>query len=157
VFVYPYRGIIIFVREIHSGMYTPSWHHSQGIKSHGRFILTATEMEDTTEYKGKWIALSEYLLRLKERVQQGEKLTQLPRHSGNPVVTLGMDVDEKRKKWIEEREIEVQYGRQKRWERAPEDNEEQVVNVPMAICLTFIGIILVTCAYLMVLQSVLEE
>jgi hypothetical protein len=157
VFVYPYRGIIIFVREIESGMFTPSWHHDVET-NHGRFILLGSEMDDTTLFKGKWMELNQYFELLEDMAKEGELFGEtLPSHSENPFIPYESEIPNSRREGIQKKVNEIRKSKQRRWESAPEEKEEREINVPMALCLTLLGFVLVSLAYSLVLQMALAQ
>jgi len=157
VFVYPWRGIIIFVREIESGMFTPSWHHDVET-NHGRFILLGSEMDDTTLFKGKWMELSQYFETLEDMVKEGAMIGEkLPGYSENPFIPYERFIFEARKEEVKKKVAEIRKSKQKRWEDAPEEKEEREINVPVALCLTLLGFVMVSLAYSLVIQMTLAR
>ena len=157
VFVYPYRGIIIFVREIESGMFTPSWHHDTET-NHGRYILLGSEMDDTTLFKGKWMELSQYFETMEDMAKEGALIgEQLPGFSENPFIPYERFIFKARIEEIKKKVALIRRSKQRRWESAPEEKEEREINVPVALCLTLLGFILVSLAYSLVLQMTLSH
>ena len=157
VFIYPYRGIIIFVREIQSGMFTPSWHHDTKT-NHGRYILLGSEMDDTTLFKGKWMEITQYFETLEDMAKEGAVIGEkLPGYSENPYIPYERLVFDSRREEVRKKVMVIRKGKQRRWEGAPEEREEREINVPMALCLTLLGFVLVSLAYSLVLQMALAQ
>jgi len=159
VFVYPYRGIIIFIRELHSGIYTPSWDGEEEKFKYGRYILLSKETEDASEWRGQWVELSTYMDRIQDMADQGLDLrkTKLPGHSGNAKVDMVAELPLERRDAIEKLLTKARESRQTGRKALWEEKEEREINWGVAFCLTIVGIILGSAVYLLLFTQAMSS